>query len=64
VLAGALAEVLAGATALLLLLLDELEHADRASSAPALAAILTANFLFMHNLLVPVCKGPPEAADL
>jgi hypothetical protein len=70
--AGAEAEVLAAALlagALLaaadeLLLLDELEHAVTASSAPALAAIPTANFLFMHNLLVPGCKDQPDAAEL
>jgi hypothetical protein len=68
--AGAAAELLATAAELLataaelLLLLLLLEHAVTASSAPALAAIPAANFLFMHNLLVTGCKGQPEAAEL
>jgi hypothetical protein len=59
-----LAAALLAVALLLLLLLDELEQAVTASSAPALAAMPTANFLFMHNLLVTVRKSQPEAAEL
>src|SRR6266567_9434695 len=57
--AGALADALADeeVVAAELLLLDELEHAVRASSAPALAAMPAANFLFMHNLLFAYAKA-------
>jgi hypothetical protein len=50
--------LVAGADAAVLLLLDELEQAVRASSAPAPTPIAVANFLCTDNLLVAVwnCK--------